>query len=41
MVMATYEKQYSQTKLAWPGSTNPTTSEAYVRIQEPRVWIEI
>ena len=40
-LMATYEKQYSQTKLAWSGSTNPTTSEAYVRIQGPRVWIEI
>ena len=40
-LMATYEKQYSQTKLAWSGSTNPTTPEAYVRIQGPRVWIEI
>jgi hypothetical protein len=40
-IMATYEKQYSQTKLAWSGSTNPTTPEAYVRIQGPRVWIEI
>ena len=40
-LMATYEQQYPQTKLAWSGSTNPTTSEAYVRIQGPRVWIEI
>jgi hypothetical protein len=40
-LVATYEKQYSQTKLAWSGSTNPTTPEAYVRIQGPRVWIEL
>jgi hypothetical protein len=40
-VIAAYENQYSQTKLGWSGSTNATTSEAYVRIQGPRVWIEI
>lgn len=40
-VMAIYEKQYSQTKLAWAGSTNATTTGAYVRIQGPRVWIEL
>jgi uncharacterized protein DUF3500 len=39
--MATYEKQYSKTKLAWSGSTDPTTPGAYVRIHGPRVWIEI
>jgi hypothetical protein len=39
--MAIYEKQYSQTKLAWAGSTNATTPGAYVRIQGPRVWIEL
>ena len=39
--MATYEKQYSQTKLAWSTSTNATTPEAYVRIQGPRIWIEL
>jgi hypothetical protein len=40
-VVATYEKQYSQTKLAWSASTNATTPGAYVRIQGPRVYIEI
>ena len=40
-LMATYERQYSQTKVAWSGSINSTTPEAYVRIQGPRVWIEI
>jgi hypothetical protein len=40
-LMATYEQQYSQTRLAWSGSTNPTTPGAYVRIHGPRVWIEI
>jgi hypothetical protein len=40
-LMATYEKQYSETKLAWSGSTDPTTPGAYVRIHGPRVWIEI
>jgi hypothetical protein len=37
----TYKKQYSKTKLAWSGSTDPTTPGAYVRIHGPRVWIEI
>lgn len=40
-LVATYEQQYSQTMLAWATSTNSTTAEAYVRIQGPRVWIEI
>jgi hypothetical protein len=40
-LLATYEKQYSQTKLAWSASTKPATPEAYVRIQGPRAWIEI
>jgi hypothetical protein len=40
-LMATYEQQYSQTELAWSGSTNPTTPGAYVRIHGPRVWIEL
>jgi hypothetical protein len=40
-LLATYQRQYSQTKLAWSGSTNATTAQAYVRIQGPRVWIEI
>lgn len=40
-LLSTYEKQYSQTKLAWSVSTNPTTPNAYVRIQGPRIWIEI
>jgi hypothetical protein len=40
-LVATYEHQYSRTKLAWSTSTNSTTAEAYVRIQGPRVWIEI
>jgi len=40
-LMATYEKQYAQTKLAWSVSTDPTVPGAYVRIQGPRVWIEI
>jgi hypothetical protein len=39
--MATYEKQYSKTKLAWSGSTDATTPGAYVRIHGPQVWIEI
>jgi Protein of unknown function (DUF3500) len=39
--IATYEKQYSKTKLAWSGSTDATTPGAYVRIHGPRVWIEI
>jgi hypothetical protein len=40
-LLATYEGQYSKTDLGWSGSTDATTSEAYVRIQGPRVWIEI
>ena len=40
-LLATYEEQYSRTKLAWSTSTNATTANAYVRIQGPRVWIEI
>lgn len=39
--MAQYTKQYSKTKLAWSGSTDGATPGAYVRIQGPRVWIEI
>jgi hypothetical protein len=39
--IATYTQQYSKTKLAWSGSTDPTAPGAYVRIQGPRVWIEL
>jgi uncharacterized protein DUF3500 len=39
--IATYRKEYPRTKLAWSGSTNPTTPGAYVRIHGPRIWIEI
>jgi hypothetical protein len=39
--IATYKQQYSKTKLAWSGSTDPTAPGAYVRIQGPRVWIEL
>jgi hypothetical protein len=40
-LVVAYEKQYSQTKLAWSTSTSAATANAYVRIQGPRVWIEI
>ena len=40
-LVATYQQQYSRTMLAWSTSTNSTPAEAYVRIQGPRVWIEI
>jgi hypothetical protein len=39
--MAVYKSQYSRTRLAWSKSMNPRTPGAYVRIQGPRVWIEI
>jgi uncharacterized protein DUF3500 len=39
--IATYEQEYPRTKLAWSGSTNRTVPGAYVRIQGPRIWIEI
>jgi hypothetical protein len=39
--ISTYKKQYSKTRLAWSGSTDPTTRGAYARIHGPRVWIEI
>jgi Protein of unknown function (DUF3500) len=39
--IATYQKQYSKTRLAWSGSTDATTRGAYVRIHGPQVWIEI
>jgi Protein of unknown function (DUF3500) len=39
--MALYKSQYSRTNLAWSKSMNPRTVGAYVRIQGPRVWIEI
>jgi hypothetical protein len=39
--IAAYKKQYAQTKLAWSKSTDPTVQGAYVRLQGPRVWIEI
>jgi Protein of unknown function (DUF3500) len=38
--MRLYKSQYSRTRLAWSGSTNPRTVGAYVRIHGPRVWIE-
>ena len=39
--IATYQKQYSKTRLAWSGSTDATTRGAYVRIHGPQVWIEL
>jgi hypothetical protein len=39
--LALYEKQYSQTRLAWSKSTDPTVQGAYVRLHGPRLWIEI
>jgi hypothetical protein len=39
--IASYEKQYSKTKLAWSGSTDATVPGAYVRIHGPRVWLEL
>jgi Protein of unknown function (DUF3500) len=36
-----YISQYAQTKLAWSKSTDPKTVGAYVRIQGPRVWLEL
>jgi hypothetical protein len=40
-LVVAYKKQYSQTKLAWSTSTSAATANAYVRIQGPRVWVEI
>jgi Protein of unknown function (DUF3500) len=39
--MVLYRSQYSRTSLAWSKSMNPRAPGAYVRIQGPRVWIEI
>jgi Protein of unknown function (DUF3500) len=39
--VATYQKQYSRTSLAWSGTTDATTRGAYARIHGPQVWIEI
>jgi hypothetical protein len=39
--MALYKSQYPRTRLAWSKSMDPQTVGAYVRIQGPRVWIEI
>jgi len=40
-LVATYKRQYAQTRIAWSGSLDPTVQGAYFRIQGPRVWIEI
>ena len=39
--VATYQKQYSRTRLAWSGTTDATTPGAYARIHGPQVWIEL
>ena len=40
-LMTTYKKGYSKTRIAWATSISPTVQGAYMRIDGPRVWIEI
>jgi hypothetical protein len=40
-LLATYTSQYAKTKIAYATATTPKTEGAYVRIDGPRVWIEI
>jgi hypothetical protein len=39
-IMATYESEYSKTRIAWATSTDPTAEGAYVRIDGPSAWLE-
>lgn len=40
-ILAVYEQQFPQTKLAYSGKPDGTTTGGYVRLHGPRLWLEI
>lgn len=40
LLMQQYQTDFSRTRVAWSGSTDPDTRGAYLRIDGPRLWIE-
>ncbi len=39
-LLAKYESELDQTKIAWANNTGPTDESSYIRIDGPSVWIE-
>ena len=39
-LLATYESQLAETRIAWSGSTSPDGLNSYFRVDGPRLWIE-
>ena len=39
-LLAKYESEYSQTKIAWANNVGPSDESSYLRIDGPSVWIE-
>jgi hypothetical protein len=39
-LLAKYESEYSQTRIAWSNNTGPSDESSYLRIDGPSVWIE-